>query len=102
MVECGCPHETDYQKGRLTPLAKLFQNCRSTRETELFMMTGGNVKAVCSWIGNSPAVAMQHYAQVTEADMNAVAKMTLLEGAEQLVQNTAHPNDEKRVQASAR
>ena len=61
---------------------KLFQNCRSTRETELFKMTGGNVKAVCSWIGNSPAVAMQHYAQVTEADIQEAAKMSLLNEAE--------------------
>ncbi len=64
---------------------KLFQNCRSTRETELFKMTGGNVKAVCSWIGNTPAVAMQHYAQVTEADIQEAAKMTLLNDAENMV-----------------
>ena len=46
-------------------------------------MTNGNVKAVCSWIGNSPAVAMQHYAQVTEA-----AKMTVLNDAEKTVQKS--------------
>jgi len=69
---------------------KIFQNCRSTRETELFKMTNGNVKAVCSWIGNSPAVAMQHYAQITEADIQEAAKMTLLNDAENMV--------EKRVQ----
>ena len=61
---------------------KLFQNCRSTRETELFKMTNGNVKAVCEWIGNSPAVAMQHYAQVTEADMKQAAKLMVLGDAE--------------------
>lgn len=60
------------------PWPKIFQNCRSTRETELFKMTGGNIKAVCSWIGNSPAVAMAHYAQVTEVDMQEAAKMSLL------------------------
>ena len=65
---------------------KLFQNLRSTRETELFKMTGGNVKAVCQWIGNSPAVAMTHYAQVTESDMQEAAKMTLLNEAEKEVQ----------------
>ena len=54
---------------------KLFQNLRSTRETELFKMTNGNVKAVCSWIGNSPEIAMQHYAQVTEADIQEAAKI---------------------------
>jgi len=69
---------------------KIFQNCRSTRETELFKMTGGNVKAVCSWIGNSPAVAMKHYAQITEADMQEAAKMSLLNTAEKEVQKTVH------------
>ena len=65
---------------------KLFQNLRSTRETELFKMTGGNVKAVCQWIGNSPAVAMTHYAQVTERYMQEAAKMSLLNEAEKEVQ----------------
>jgi integrase len=66
---------------------KLFQNLRSTRETELFKITGGNVKAVCNWIGNTPAVAMTHYAQVTEADIQEAAKMSLLSDAEKEVQN---------------
>jgi integrase len=66
---------------------KIFQNCRSTRETELFKMTGGNVKAVCSWIGNTPAVAMAHYAQVTEADLKEAAKMSVLSDAEKEVHN---------------
>ena len=67
---------------------KIFQNLRSTRETELFRLTNGNVKAVCSWIGNSPAVAMQHYAQITESDMAEAAKMSLINDAEKMVQNT--------------
>ena len=62
----------------LEPWPKLFQNLRSTRETELFRMTGGNVKAVFTWIGNSPAVAMEHYAQLTEAGMRDVVKMSLI------------------------
>ena len=66
---------------------KTFQNCRSTRETELFKLTGGNVKAVCSWIGNSPAVAMQHYAQVTEADMKEAAKFSVMDDAKKAVHN---------------
>ncbi len=76
---------------------KIFQNLRSTRETELFKMTNGNVKAVCSWIGNSPAVAMQHYAQVTEADLQDAAKMTLLNDAENMVEKRVH----NRVQTTA-
>jgi len=71
----------------IEPWPKIFQNLRSTRETELFKMTNGNIKAVCSWIGNSPAVAMQHYAQVTEADLQEAAKMTLINDAEKRVHN---------------
>ena len=82
----------------LTPWPKIFQNCRSTRETELFKMTGGNVKAVCEWIGNSPEVAMKHYAQTTEADMKEAAKMSVLNDAENTVQkrvqNRVHPMTE--------
>ena len=81
------------EKAGLEPWSKLFQNCRSTRETELFKMTGGNVKAVCSWIGNSPQVAMAHYAQLTEADMKEAAKMTVLGGAEKRVHNQVQTPD---------
>lgn len=69
------------------PWPKLFQNCRSTRETELFKMTNGNIKAVCNWIGNTPAVAMMHYAQVTEADFNEAAKTAIITQAEEALQN---------------
>ena len=43
---------------------KLFQNLRSTRQTELEEMFPSHV--VCAWIGNSKAVAQKHYLQVTE------------------------------------
>ena len=84
------------RRAGLEPWPKTFQNLRSTRETELFKMTSGNVKAVCSWIGNSPAVAMTHYAQVTEADLQEAAKMSIINDAEKRVQNpvqtTAEPS----------
>lgn len=79
------------KRAGIKPWPKLMQNLRSTRETELFKMTGGNVKAVCSWIGNSPQVAMAHYAQTTEADMKEAAKMSVLNEAEKTVQNPVHP-----------
>ncbi len=82
------------KRAGLKPWPKLFQNCRSTRETELFKLTGGNVKAVCSWIGNSPTVAMQHYAQITEADMKQAAKLSVLNNAEKRVHNRVHTTAE--------
>ena len=60
-------------------------------------MTNGNVKAVCKWIGNTPAVAMQHYAQVTESDMQEAAKMTVLDDAEKRVQEEV----QNQVQSTA-
>ena len=75
------------RRAGLEPWPKLFQNLRSTRETELFKLTNGNIKAVCSWIGNSPAVAMMHYAQVTEADNREAARMSILGQAEKMTQN---------------
>lgn len=48
----------------LKPWPKLFQNLRSTRETELAETFP--VQVVCKWIGNSPAIAAKHYLQVTD------------------------------------
>ena len=60
------------KKAGVTPWPKLFRNLRSTRETELFQITNGNIKAVCNWMGDSPQVAVKHYAQVTDEDFAAV------------------------------
>ncbi len=48
----------------LKPWPKLWQNLRSTRETELADEFPAHV--VCAWIGNSVAVATKHYLQVTD------------------------------------
>ena len=53
------------RRAGLTPWPKLFQNLRSTRETELAERFPMHV--VCEWIGNSQPVAAKHYLQVTEA-----------------------------------
>ena len=46
------------------PWSKLWQNLRSTRETELADQFPAHVAA--AWIGNSVAVAVKHYLQVTD------------------------------------
>lgn len=43
---------------------KLWQNLRSTRETEL--AESYPIHVVCQWIGNSPRIAARHYLQVTD------------------------------------
>ena len=47
----------------MQPWPKLFQNLRSTRETELADEFPMHV--VCQWIGNSQPIAAKHYLQVT-------------------------------------
>ena len=48
----------------LKPWPKMFQNLRSTRETEL--ADDFPIQVVCDWIGNTETVASKHYLQVTE------------------------------------
>jgi hypothetical protein len=52
------------RKAGLTPWPKLFQNLRSTRETEL--AESYPIHVVCKWIGNRQAVAREHYLQLTD------------------------------------
>jgi hypothetical protein len=53
------------KRAGIKPWPKLFQNLRSTRETELNEEYPMHV--VCYWIGNSQKVAAKHYLQVTDA-----------------------------------
>ena len=52
------------QRAGLKPWPKLFHNLRASRQTEL----AGNFPShvICGWIGNSEAVAREHYLQITE------------------------------------
>ena len=52
------------RKAGLKPWPKPFQNLRSTRETELAERFP--IHVVCGWLGNSPAVATDHYLQTTD------------------------------------
>ena len=52
------------RRAGLEPWPKLFQNLRSTRETELAEQFP--IHVVCDWIGNSKSVALKNYLQVTD------------------------------------
>ena len=52
------------RRAGLEPWPKVFQNLRSTRETELAEQFPMHV--VCAWIGNSQPVAAKHYLQLTD------------------------------------
>ena len=56
------------KRAELTPWPKPFQNMRATRQTELAASHPEHV--VCAWIGNSQAVAREHYLRVTDADFD--------------------------------
>jgi integrase len=65
------PFEKIIQRAGLTPWKKLFQNLRSSRETELSRMHPLHV--VVSWMGNSQPVALGHYLQVQDEDFRRAA-----------------------------
>jgi len=48
----------------LKPWPRLYQNLRSSRETEL--AESFPIHVVAEWLGNSPKTALAHYTQVTE------------------------------------
>jgi integrase len=54
------------RRAGLTPWPKTFQNLRSSRQTEL-VAEKYDIQDVCDWLGNSPAVALRHYLQRSDA-----------------------------------
>ena len=62
----------------LTPWPKLFQNLRSTRETELTETFPLHV--VVKWLGNSQQVASKHYLQTTNEHFEQAVKPLRQEG----------------------
>lgn len=67
---------------------RLFQNLRATRQTELEEKFG--VRRACDWLGNSQAVAMNHYIQTTEDHFErAIREPSVVELA---AKETAAPN----------
>lgn len=56
---------------------KVFQNMRSTRETEL--MNKFPIHNVVDWIGNSPSVALKHYLNTTEEHLELAINHSTVE-----------------------
>ena len=70
------------------PWPKLFQNLRSTRETEL--ADDFPMHVVCQWIGNSQPIAAKHYLQVTDEHFSkALQQPAVLPGMELQADRTA-------------
>jgi len=77
------------KRAGLKPWPKLFQNLRSTRETEL--TEDWPEYKVCKWIGNSRTVAREHYLQVTDEDFRRAACID--NQTDRAAQNPAHQRD---------
>jgi hypothetical protein len=77
-------------KAGLSVWPKLFQNLRSTRQTELEETWPSHV--VCAWLGNSERVAREHYLQVTDEHYTKAA--TALHNP---VQYSANLNEPERT-----
>lgn len=60
------------KRAGVKPWPKLFQNLRSTRQTELEELFPTHV--VCEWLGNSPRVAQRHYLQTTDDHFAAAVR----------------------------
>ena len=80
--------EDAIRRAGMKPWPKLFQNLRSTRETEL--MKQFPIAVVCKWLGNSPKIALAHYSQVTDADFEAAL------GCQKATQNPTRSAADKR------
>jgi integrase len=66
------------KRAGLVPWPKLFQNLRSTRETELAETFP--IHVVCAWIGNSRAIAAKHYLQVTADHVSRALQKAVQQG----------------------
>lgn len=60
------------EKAGLKPWPKVWQNLRSTRETEL--LKDFDIHVVCGWIGNTERIARRHYLQITDADFDRATR----------------------------
>jgi len=66
------PLEKIMKRAGVASWPRLFQNMRSSRETELCQKYP--IHVVTAWIGNSALIAVKHYLQVTEEDFAKAAK----------------------------
>src|SRR5262249_47184663 len=68
------------ERAGLAAWPKLFHNLRASRQTELAERYP--IHVVCAWLGNSLAIAKEHYLQVTEAHYRQAAQIPAQSAAE--------------------
>jgi integrase len=91
------------KRAGIEPWPKLFQNLRSTRQTELAEKFPAHV--VCAWMGNSMEVAEGHYLQVLDQHIQKAAapEAGVSDGSAplQTVSATLNPNMESAAESGA-
>jgi integrase len=75
------------KRAGMKPWPRLFHNLRSSRETELMAVHPPH--DVCTWIGNSLAIAQRHYLQVTRASIASAVAESSATAAKKPAQNPA-------------
>lgn len=78
------------RRAGIEPWPKTFQNLRSSRQTELEQQHPTYV--VCSWMGNTPKVAHNHYLTVTEENFAAAIKNGDASGMQTLARSCKDPH----------
>jgi hypothetical protein len=68
----GTGMERIIRSAGIEPWDKPFQNCRSTRATEL-VAAGWPEYKVCKWLGHTEVIARRHYWQVADDDFRRAA-----------------------------
>lgn len=97
------PKNPDDPKDIGQPWPRLFQNLRSSRETELIADPENlfrpedrpSIMQVCEWLGNSPVVAAKHYLQATR---EGTRKMT---GKARAAAGAAMGSDTQRMERNS-
>ena len=87
------------RRAGLKPWPKLFQNLRSTRETEL--VERFPLHKVCAWIGNSQLVAAKHYLQVTDEHFEEALKPAIQPEVDDAKESAAEQAVQNPVQSAA-
>lgn len=86
------------ERAGLKPWPKLFHNLRASRQTELAERYP--IHVVCAWLGNSAAIANEHYLQVTEDHYASAAQNAAQSTAERGCQRgTAVPGEKEKALA---
>lgn len=76
------------RRAGLTPWPRTWHNMRASRQPEL--AAAFPLHTVCAWLGNTKAIAVEHYLQVTDADWTrAVAEQGGAECGAPAAQNPA-------------